>query len=59
MAVSRQAMVNLTRGKESEVTVGLGDAMTEMLELKRELEDKLDELRLVPLILRTRCEICP
>lgn len=34
-------------------------ALYAMREKRAKLDDMLDELRLIPLILRTRCEICP
>lgn len=57
--ISRRAATNLDRGKESYIVRNLADSLFRMDAAHRELVDKLDELRLTPLILRTRCEICP
>lgn len=53
------AVTKLTRGKESTILRGLDSSFCKMETAHRELTEKLDELRLTPLILRTECEICP
>ncbi len=38
---------------------GMSEAINTMRDSRHYLLDRLDELRLTPLILRTRCELCP
>ncbi len=52
-------VVDLTEGKKLAVVQRLVGSFQRMSATQRGLAEKLEELRLMPLILRTRCEICP
>ena len=54
-----QAVANLREGTESDLVRKLTDEVSQMQARTRELEESLDELRLRPTILRTRCDLCP
>ncbi|MBA7564319.1 hypothetical protein ES708_05982 [subsurface metagenome] len=56
--LARQAIRNLRAGKDS-VIIQMTNSLEIMRNKKSELEDILEELRLIPLILRTKCDICP
>ncbi len=56
--LARQAIRNLQAGKDS-VIIQMTNSLEIMRNKKSELEDLLEELRLIPLILRTQCDICP
>lgn len=45
--------------KESKTIQGMSDSLLTILGSRDYLAERLDELRLIPLILRTRCELCP
>jgi len=57
--ICKWSLTNLSKGKESPTIRSVASSLFKMREARNELADKLDELRLTPLILRTRCEICP
>ena len=57
--LARQVVINLRAVKKSTIVDNMGNAVNIMREKKSELENLLDELRLIPLILGTRCDICP
>ena len=45
--------------KESSHIDDMAVSLAKMREAHNELTDKLDELRLIPVILQTKCDICP
>ena len=45
--------------EESSLIQNMATSLAIMREAHKELMDKLDELRLTPIILQTRCDICP
>ena len=53
------AINNLCRGEDAQLIQEALSAVSTMRKAQRELEDMLDPLSLTPLILRTRCELCP
>jgi len=57
--LARQAIRNLRAVKESEIIIKMTSSLKIMSNKKSELEDMLEELRLIPLILSTKCDICP
>lgn len=56
--LARQAVRNLRAINDSVIT-RMTDSLAVMRSKKSELEDMLEELRLIPLILSTKCDICP
>jgi hypothetical protein len=50
---------NLCKGEDGELILEAQGVVSTMRERREELEDMLDPLILTPLILHTRCEICP
>lgn len=54
-----RALDTLVRGHESTLLETMGRERDTMKRSRDELEDKLHELRLEPLILLTRCQFCP
>jgi len=59
MKVCRWAVNNLQKGNKSDLVRRLADEVHRMQNRTEELEASLDELLLRPMILRTRCELCP
>jgi hypothetical protein len=59
LKVCRWAANNLQRGNKSDLVRRLADEVRQMQDRTQELEESLDELLLRPMILRTRCELCP
>lgn len=57
--LARQSVTNLRAVKESRIVDNMVTAVKTMKIKKSELVYMLDELRLIPLILGTRCDICP
>jgi hypothetical protein len=57
--VCKRAAVHLCQGKDSLLLQRIGEDIAGMQERARELEEMLDSLVLRPIILRTRCELCP
>lgn len=55
----RWEVEKLFTGKESSLIEDMATSLASMREAHNELVDKLDELRLAPLILQTKCDICP
>jgi hypothetical protein len=55
----RPAAEELTVGKKSSLGENLAQSLASMRKACGELADRLDELRLTPLILQTKCDICP
>jgi hypothetical protein len=57
--VCRWAANNLQKGNRSDLVRSLADEVHRTQDRTEELEESLDGLLLRPLILRTRCELCP
>jgi hypothetical protein len=57
--VCQRAATHLCQGKDSLLLQSIGEDIAGMQERARELEEMLDSLVLRPIILRTRCELCP
>jgi len=57
--VCRWAANNLQKGNKSDLVQRLAEEVHRMKDKTEELEASLDELLLRPMILRTRCELCP
>ena len=56
--LARQAITNLRAVKDSDI-IQMTNSLKIMRNKKSELENMLEELRLIPLILSTKCDICP
>jgi len=59
LKICKSAVDILFRGKGLETVEVLADALHIMRDSRNELDDSLDELRLTPIILHTKCELCP
>jgi len=59
LSMCRQVVTNLREGTESDLVRKLTDEVSQMQARTRELEESLDELVLRPIILHTRCDLCP
>jgi hypothetical protein len=59
LKVCRWAADNLQKGNKSDLVRKLTDEVHQMQDRTEELEESLDELLLRPMILRTRCDLCP
>jgi hypothetical protein len=59
MNVCRWAVNNLQKGNKSDLVRRLADEVHRMQDRTQELEESLEGLQLRPMILRTRCELCP
>jgi len=59
MDVCNWAVNNLKKGSKSDLVRRLEDEVHRMRGRTQELEESLEELQLRPLILRTRCDLCP
>jgi hypothetical protein len=57
--VCRWAADNLQKGNKSDLVRRLADEVRQMQDRTQELEESLEGLLLRPMILRTRCELCP
>lgn len=57
--VCRWAANNLQKGNKSDLVRSLAEEVHRMQDRTEELEESLDGLLLRPMILRTRCELCP
>jgi DNA invertase Pin-like site-specific DNA recombinase len=55
----RRAAINLRRGTKSDLVRRLAHEVRLMHDRTKELEVSLDRLLLLPMILHTRCELCP
>ncbi len=53
------AIANLSKGKKSRIVKSLQDGVREMERATETLHEKLNRLSLPPVILRTRCDLCP
>ena len=54
-----EVVTNLQEGTESDLVQKLTDEVSQMQAITKELEESLDGLILRPLILHTRCDLCP
>ena len=59
LSICHWAKNNLRKGSKSDVLQKLTDDVCKMQARIKELEESLDELQLRPMILRTRCDLCP
>ena len=59
LSVCRWAVNNLRKGDKSDLVQKLTGEVRQMEDKTKELEESLDELLLRPMILRTRCDLCP
>jgi len=59
LKICKLAVDILLTGKELDTVEVLADALHIMRDSRNELDDSLDELRLIPIILRSKCELCP
>lgn len=59
LSICRWADDNLQKGPKSDVVQKLTDDVCQMQARIKELEESLDELLLRPMILLTRCDLCP
>jgi len=59
LKVCRWAADNLQKGNKSDLVEKLEDEVHRMQDRTEELEESLDGLLLRPMILRTRCDLCP
>lgn len=59
LSACRWAVSNLQEGDKSDLVQKLSDGVRQMQDRILELEESLEELLLRPIILRTRCELCP
>lgn len=57
--ICRRANDSLRTGRKSDLVQALTDEVSQMRARSRELEESLDELLLRPMILLTRCDLCP
>jgi hypothetical protein len=59
LSICRWADDNLRKGLKSGLVQKLTDDVCQMQARIKELEESLDELLLRPMILLTRCDLCP
>lgn len=59
LGMCRETITNLREETKSRLVQGLTDQVRQMRDRTEELEESLDALILRPLILRTRCDLCP
>ena len=59
LSICRQVVTNLREGTECDLARKLTDDVSRMQASTKELEESLDELVLRPMILHTRCDLCP
>jgi len=59
LGMCRGAVTNLRQGIKSDLVRRLADEVRQMQDRTHELEESLEGLLLRPMILRTRCELCP
>jgi hypothetical protein len=59
LSACRWAVNNLQEGDKSDLVRKMADEVHQMQDIIKELEESLDGLFLRPIILRTRCELCP
>jgi hypothetical protein len=59
LSICRETVTNLREETKFHLVQGLTDQVPKMRERTAELEESLDGLILRPIILRTRCDLCP
>ncbi len=59
LSMCRRAVTNLREGTKSDLVQRLTDEVSQIQDRTRELGESLDGLILRPMILRTRCDLCP
>jgi len=59
LSMCRETVTKLREETKSHLVLGLTDQVAKMQERTAELEESLDPLILRPIILRTRCDLCP
>ncbi len=59
LSMCRRVVTNLREGTKSDLVQRLTDEVRRMQDRREELEESLDRLILRPMILRTRCDLCP
>ncbi len=59
LSMSRRVVTNLREGTKSDLVQRLTEEVRQMQDRTGELEESLDGLILRPMILRTRCDLCP
>lgn len=60
LRVCKEAAIAITKGKEQEQTVeNLTKALNNIRATRNQLVEELDELRITPQVLLTKCDICP
>jgi hypothetical protein len=59
VVLCKNIVKELFTGRESSLIKEMATSLARMREAHNELKDKLDELRLTPVILQTKCDICP
>ena len=59
LSICRRVVTNLREGTKSDLVQRLTDEVRRMQDTTEELEESLDGLILRPMILRTRCDLCP
>ena len=59
VGICNLAVTNPSKGKESDVVESLQGEVRVMARAAEALHEKLNPLRLTPMILRTRCDLCP
>jgi hypothetical protein len=59
LSMCRETVMKLREETKSRLVQGLTDQVAKMRERTAELEGSLDALILRPIILRTRCDLCP
>ena len=57
--IGNLAINNLEKGEKSDMVKSLQDEVRTMKRASEELREMLNPVKLTPLILRTRCELCP
>ena len=60
LRVCKEAAIAISKGKEKEQTVeNLTGALNNIRATRNQLVEELDELRITPQVLLTKCDICP
>lgn len=59
VALCRQVVNSLAKGRELEKLEGVASSLQEMKAIRDMFAEELDELTITPLLVRTKCDICP
>lgn len=59
LRICNLAVTNLSKGEKSHIVESLQDEVRVLERATEALHEKLNPLRLTPMILRTRCDLCP